>query len=839
MATLKIGDKVDGKVSRIITRIGVVFEISGAREALMPREHYGKKLPRLRLGDEVANLHILDVDPEAQGCAQIILSGEVPPKAEVPQAQQTSTSARSTPIKERPKSSAKLPHKSTVRKTSPRIADRVNGRVVKVINRVGIVFDIGVHCEAMMLHEDFGKKLPKLRPGDQVADLIVLEVDDEQEDAGRQILLSGEAMVKLTPNSEKLLPKKLPSPSRSPVLSPPATPPDLESPSPQEVEAPDSDWSDSICELSVLADENAVSALHSLQEAEVSESDWSDDSICELSAAVLMPSMHSMKARIAGSMRKGVNVHSSNGTPSTSSTGSHGIVDRRVSESRPKDIHVHSTLYESAPAVAFSPPPQPQPVTPASQSCVGQECRIRRRARAVPFSRLPPETFSESTHVASVSSGNSRKSCGHSDKNCRKGIFDSRTIGNYVDAAEQGQPVGFVPPPRGSGDCADALQQDRLDLLMRAPRCTGGGYADPVEDGPRGRQKQHRVWHAHRGQPRSASRGRSRSASPSRATVMNGSSKVADERAIQALMSSILNTAQEMGVSCDQLSPVLSSLHHLNGNLRVNDNLQAPRKNDAGLHHRKAQPQTDIVCWKPQANGNDWSQQASDSELCEGPGSPPPRDMVSQFPSDSRRVSQKHRLRHARRSPATEPSAAGGPNGKPLELPAGPARHHDRHLLAQLQTELASLQGRCLPRQAQLSSEDEAWDAEAIGNRHTSRRAIGPKHLRSYPRDLAESDGMVRPPRRALESLVVGEQVWGTVVSVLPSLGIWFDIGVEKDAMLPKRHFGFSNKMFEVGDVVCGLVVVCLDLVKNQITLSAEGLKFGKSKSISRPGVNV
>jgi len=318
---------------------------------------------------------------------------------------------------------------------------------------------------------------------------------------------------------------------------------------------------------------------------------------------------------------------------------------------------------------------------------------------------------------------------------------------------------------------------------------------------------------------------------------MNGSSKVADERAIQALMSSILNTAQEMGVSCDQLSPVLSSLHHLNGNLRVNDNLQAPRKNDAGLHHRKAQPQADIVCWQPQANGNDWSQQASDSELCEG--SPPPRDMVSQFPSDSRRVSQKHRLRHARRSPATEPSAAGGPNGKPLELPAAPARHHDRHLLAQLQTELASLQGRCLPRQAQLSSEDEAWDAEAIGNRHTSRRAIGPKHLRSYPRDLAESDGMVRPPRRALESLVVGEQVWGTVVSVLPSLGIWFDIGVEKDAMLPKRHFGFSNKMFEVGDVVCGLVVVCLDLVKNQITLSAEGLKFGKSKSISRPGGNV
>jgi len=68
--------KVDGQVTQVLTRIGVVFDIGAPSEAFMPVEHYGKKMPKLRVGDKVSDLTVVDVDPDAETYEKIILSGE-------------------------------------------------------------------------------------------------------------------------------------------------------------------------------------------------------------------------------------------------------------------------------------------------------------------------------------------------------------------------------------------------------------------------------------------------------------------------------------------------------------------------------------------------------------------------------------------------------------------------------------------------------------------------------------------------------------------------------------------------------------------------------------------
>lgn len=77
MSWPKIDEKVSGEVVENIPRVGYVFNIGAPSLALMPLEHFGlKKLARLRVGDHVSYLKVVDVDFAADDHNKIILSGE-------------------------------------------------------------------------------------------------------------------------------------------------------------------------------------------------------------------------------------------------------------------------------------------------------------------------------------------------------------------------------------------------------------------------------------------------------------------------------------------------------------------------------------------------------------------------------------------------------------------------------------------------------------------------------------------------------------------------------------------------------------------------------------------
>lgn len=62
---LKIGDFIDGHVTKVLIHVGVLVDVGGGREALLPKEHFGKRLKRPQAGYHLDFLKVLDVDPEA------------------------------------------------------------------------------------------------------------------------------------------------------------------------------------------------------------------------------------------------------------------------------------------------------------------------------------------------------------------------------------------------------------------------------------------------------------------------------------------------------------------------------------------------------------------------------------------------------------------------------------------------------------------------------------------------------------------------------------------------------------------------------------------------------
>lgn len=57
--------------------------------------------------------------------------------------------------------------------------DRLEGKVVTILNRKGIIFDVGCQRDGLMPLRFFEKRLPRLNPGDRVKGLRVVSVDLE------------------------------------------------------------------------------------------------------------------------------------------------------------------------------------------------------------------------------------------------------------------------------------------------------------------------------------------------------------------------------------------------------------------------------------------------------------------------------------------------------------------------------------------------------------------------------------------------------------------------------------------------------------------------------------
>lgn len=74
---LRIGDTIPGRITKVVPYVGVLIDIGAGYDVLLPKEHYGKKLKRPRVGYELAYLEVLDVDPDAaEECRRVILGAE-------------------------------------------------------------------------------------------------------------------------------------------------------------------------------------------------------------------------------------------------------------------------------------------------------------------------------------------------------------------------------------------------------------------------------------------------------------------------------------------------------------------------------------------------------------------------------------------------------------------------------------------------------------------------------------------------------------------------------------------------------------------------------------------
>lgn len=71
---------------------------------------------------------------------------------------------------------------------------------------------------------------------------------------------------------------------------------------------------------------------------------------------------------------------------------------------------------------------------------------------------------------------------------------------------------------------------------------------------------------------------------------------------------------------------------------------------------------------------------------------------------------------------------------------------------------------------------------------------------------------------RALEDLATGERIWGRVVFV-GSIGTWFDIGADKEGLMPTRLYPKQDLKLGAGDEVTGLRVHTVDLGSQRFTL--------------------
>mmetsp|Transcript_65502 Transcript_65502/g.152081 ORF Transcript_65502/g.152081 Transcript_65502/m.152081 type:complete len:348 (+) Transcript_65502:72-1115(+) len=74
--TPRLGDLIDGRVTKVLPLVGVLVDVGSDRLALLPKEHFGKRLKRPQVGYHLAFLEVLDVDAEADARWSLTVGAE-------------------------------------------------------------------------------------------------------------------------------------------------------------------------------------------------------------------------------------------------------------------------------------------------------------------------------------------------------------------------------------------------------------------------------------------------------------------------------------------------------------------------------------------------------------------------------------------------------------------------------------------------------------------------------------------------------------------------------------------------------------------------------------------
>lgn len=83
------------------------------------------------------------------------------------------------------------------------------------------------------------------------------------------------------------------------------------------------------------------------------------------------------------------------------------------------------------------------------------------------------------------------------------------------------------------------------------------------------------------------------------------------------------------------------------------------------------------------------------------------------------------------------------------------------------------------------------------------------------------TDNPTAAPRLKIADLWVGQEVCGKVISIVPNLGVYLDIGAEERALCKTKQLKMSINEYAIGDDVSGFKVSALDARKRQIDISA------------------
>lgn len=744
-----------------------------------------------------------------------------------------------------------------------RVGDKVDGQVIKSLPRTGFVCDINAASEALLPLEHFPKKQPKLRVGDQVQDLTVIDVDHEGRGYAK-IILSAKDMVRFRPNPSLMSPERQYSPLMSPGNG---TPPEYESrgvraspppfpgvgvavtpsrqlpPSsgpfskllggtrPAEARGTQSPASQASEDDMTWAQVARMSLSREEQQALESRPQAAQASTGPTANAKIARAREAEEQRSAEwrpappdfllSARRGGNPKPE--APSSPKLGpmedGRGPAGARRQQQRgweddePDEEYHMQMRPATAPAIpSGSTPAQGRRSPPQSPpNLEGQEERVRRRPQTRGSPPGSPELMSEND-LETVGIGRYGYYTDHLDFDPHHGA--SRPPSNRPYGGQR--PSMRVPAPHRSRRSEDPRGYSKGSATSSALNSPQGGSS------PRG---------SYEGVPYPAG---------------NGVQSPVDSRVVRELRLVLLETAREMGFPTALLGTVLKSLDCLQdldeplqqkqqqgASPSLQGGHRSTRDREAGQVRRSAAAAARADTAYAAASTS--RPTSAGSRASRPPGSPQLQARDSRTSRSSAAATGTGRVAHAASSTTGTSTSPRGSTPAPSRISSAPGnlagtapagtRQRTQHL--QPAQGRAGLTARGTRRSSgDGSSLQEGTDAVAKARSSTAskQRAGG-----GGEEHLDHLDSITNPSGMPVKDLVVGQEANGTVVDIVPSMGIFFDIGAQKYGRLPKRHMGRDlPEDLRVGDVVEGLRIDRVDVANQRFTLSGEGLEFGE-----------
>uniref|UniRef100_A0A7S4UR65 S1 motif domain-containing protein n=1 Tax=Alexandrium monilatum TaxID=311494 RepID=A0A7S4UR65_9DINO len=729
------------------------------------------------------------------------------------------------------------------------VGDKVSGQVIKSVIKVGYVFDINAPCEALMPLEHLGKKQPKLRVGEQVQDMLVIDVDPVARGFNK-IILSGKDMVKLGTT-----PPELGSPSyssqsgRSPVSG---TPPEFQN--------------------GVFQNTGAYPAAASSRPQMTSSPTGkifgggrtlSDSQRGGQGAAGLSPEegqSYLEKAKRVLSREEIVSERQA----AARSTANAKIARAREAEeqksaewrpARPEFLSAtrRGTLSSQKPAEPSSPKQAPTDSIAGGDSLV--QPRLSAGGRALVNGRrwVGAELEEEQYHQARPSTAPAMSSGTSS-------------------------PQGRRSPPRSDQEVEEERSSVRRPHQARAspPGSPGLGGRSDLENGSTGRHHTDSDYDSHYGTARQRwpssqravgprlgappLRRRSTEGSPSSSAINSpqddsspgggndgtpnaagqGAHCVIDSRIVRELRLVVVETAREVNFPTSLLSSVLRSLDGM-------QEVEEPGESKPSGGHRsgRASPMAEAgrrqhIRVDPQTASPASSRPAS---AAKSRGSQPNGLPLQSSSSRSSRSTPDLTVSAPKASAQTAAGAGAGarcssPHSKAALAASAPAELTASALALPRQRIQQSqpVQGRASAsvrgsRRSAGSDTQNAGAEAAAGTGHTAAKArpsTASRQREEQMQQVEHFESVVNPTGTPVKDLAVGDEANGRVVAVVPGIGVFFDVGAQRYGLVPKQMMGKEiPRDLRVGDVVEGLTIDEVDCKTQRFTLSALDMEFG------------